>query len=309
MIYTLTPNPALDLELTVAKIQMGQIHRATGERIDFGGKGFNVSRVLNVLGIPNVALGFIAGTAGTHLELGLRAGGITTDLTRIAGETRTNVSIVGSGPENYIKINQPGAAPGTEDIRRLLKKIASMTLPGDLWVLSGSLPPGAPEDFYQLVITRVRNAGGEAILDTSGAALGKACREGVRLLKPNAEEASQLTGQPVGTLQEAWKAAQTIQSWGARVVVLSLGEKGAVAVESDHAWLVKPPRIAMKNPVGAGDALVAGLAAGMSQNRAMVDTLRLGTACGASAAGHPGTGVGSKEEILALMGDVDVKPL
>jgi 1-phosphofructokinase family hexose kinase len=306
MIYTLTANPALDLELTVTQIKLGEIHRALAERVDIGGKGFNVSRVLKALGVENIALGFIAGATGARLEKGLKDCGIMTDLVTVAGETRTNVSIVGSGPGDYLKVNQAGARIGAEDAGCMLKEIGKITQPGDLWVLSGSLPPGAPEDFYLQVIERVRGAGGQVILDTSGPALENACRSGVMLLKPNAEEAAELTREGVESFEDARRAARKINSWGVKAVVISMGGQGAVGVDSSGCWVVTPPRIELKNPVGAGDALVAGLAAGITQGMVLAEALRLGTACGASAASRPGTGVGSREEILALLPQVVV---
>ena len=309
MIYTLTLNPALDLELTVAEIRLGHIHRAKTEKIDFGGKGFNVSRVLNVLGVPNIAFGFIAGFTGMRLELELKSAGITNNLQRINGETRTNISIVGGDAGNYIKINQAGAAISSEDVHVMLEKMGRVTHAGDLWVLSGSLPPGAPVDIYSQVIAVIRLAGGQVILDTSGPALSKACRAGVRLLKPNAEEAEELTHLPVRTVPEAWKAAQWIRDLDVETVVISMGGQGALALDDAGCYVVKPPAIELRNPVGAGDALVAGLAAGLSQGKTLVDALRLGAACGASAVAQPGTGVGTRAEIYELMEGVMAQKL
>ena len=108
MIYTVTLNPALDRELAVAAVAFDEVLRATDSRVDCGGKGFNVSRMLASLGAESVALGFAGGRTGEALRDGLRALGITTDFVEIAGETRTNVSIVTHDHAHYIKVNEPG---------------------------------------------------------------------------------------------------------------------------------------------------------------------------------------------------------
>lgn len=167
-------------------------------------------------------------------------------------------------------------------------------------MISGSLPPGIPVDFYACVITRINMQGGQAILDASGAALVWGLKAGVRLVKPNAEEAAGLIDQPVGSVEEAHEAAERIRALGVEAVVISLGGSGLVATDPTGKWVARPLDIPLCNPVGAGDALVAGLAAAFAHGEDLASALQLGTACGASAASQPGTGIGSKAEIAAL---------
>jgi 1-phosphofructokinase family hexose kinase len=307
MIYTLTLNPALDMELTVDHLEIGQVHRARQERCDVGGKGFNVSRVLNRLGVANIAVGIIAGATGNRLKEGLEDSGIQTDLLMVAGETRTNISIVGSTASEYIKVNQAGAAVSPEDAEKLLNMVSQRTGPTDLWILSGSLPPGMAVDYYAQIIACIREKSGHALLDTSGAALKAAVGAGVRLVKPNAEEAESLTGTKIDSLDDAIETAAKIRALGVDAVVISLGGLGLAAVDAKGAWIAQPPEICLRNPVGAGDALVAGLAAGIHDRWDLPASIRLGTACGASAAAQPGTGVGSLEEITSLQSKVVIK--
>lgn len=312
MIFTLTLNPVLDLEYRVDRIRMGEIHRSAPVRADWGGKGLNVSRVLRVLGVDSTAVGFAGGYTGKRLEEGLRSAGVQTDLIWVRGETRTNVSIVGAAGAadgDYIKVNEPGPAVEAEDVARLLDRIRDLTGPGDSWVMSGSLTRGVPGDFYAAAIRQVKERGGRVLLDTSGDALRAGCGAGPELVKPNAEEAAEMTGLRVGSPGEAIAAARAIAASGPAKVVISLGAQGAVAVDGQKSWFAHPLQVKAANPVGAGDALVAGLAAGWIQDGLMPELLRWGSACGASAAAAAGTGIGPRAEIEALMTAVVVESL
>ena len=308
MIFTLTLNPALDLEYRVDRIEMGEIHRSVPARADWGGKGFNVSRVLRVLGEESTAVGFAGGHTGRRLAEGLEALGIRTELVWTAGETRTNISVVGADG-GYIKVNEPGPEIAAADVERLLERVSELTGAGDLWVMSGSLPRGVAADFYAAAIRRAKARGGRVLLDTSGKALAAAWRAGPDLLKPNAEEAAELTGLAVTNAEEAVRAARAILAGGAARVVLSMGGQGAAALEGEQAWFAPPLEVAAANPVGAGDALVAGLAAGLARGWSLPELLRLGSACGACAAATPGTGIGPRAEIDSLFAAAQVQPL
>jgi 1-phosphofructokinase family hexose kinase len=307
MIYTLTPNPALDLEYRVDDIRLGKIHRAEAVSADWGGKGFNVSRVLQVLGEESTAVGFAAGFTGQRLLKGLSESGIRTELIWLAGETRTNISLVGKTDGAYLKVNEPGPTAKLEDVDRLMHRINELSRPGDLWVLSGSLPRGISVDFFARVIRIVKQKGSRVILDTSGAALVEGCGADPDLVKPNAEEASELTAMDITSVAGAVNALARIARLGPERVVISLGELGAVAGANGIGYYTRPLPVQIANPVGAGDALVAGLAAGWVRGWPMKEMLRLGIACGASAAAQTGTGIGSRAEIEKLASAVTVE--
>lgn len=300
MIYTLTVNPALDLEYRVKTIRMGTIHRSEPARADWGGKGFNVSRVLRVLGEDSIAVGLAAGFTGQRLQAGLQAQGIPCDLVWVQGETRTNVSILGEDPDEYLKVNDPGPQIGAEAVHALIDRIRRLSRPNDLWVMSGSLPPGAPSDFYAQAVETARAGGSEVFLDTSGEPLRLGCAACPAMIKPNLEEAAELTGRPLVTRNEAVGAAEDLRTTGLGVVVISMGGDGVVAADRTGTWFCPPLAVKPLNPVGAGDALVAGLAAAHVRGWDLQRALRLGTACGSSAVSNPGTGIGAREEIEHL---------
>jgi len=309
MIYTLTLNPAVDRELTVPAIEFDTVLRASDWRVDFGGKGFNVSRMLMALGSPSVALGFVGGRSGELLRDGLASLGIQTDFVWVEGETRTNVSIVSEADGRYLKVNEPGPTISADDQTELLTQIRRLAQPDDWWVLAGSLPPGVPPAFYADIIAILQEAGAQAILDTSGAALAHGCAARPFLAKPNDAEAGQLTGLPVQNRAEIAAAAQAVQAAGVSNVVISLGKDGAMLADGRQTMIVASPTIEERNPIGAGDSMVGGLTWGLSQGQDVTEALRWGIACGAATASMSGTAVGTKAVVEALHAQVSLHNL
>jgi 1-phosphofructokinase family hexose kinase len=307
MIYTLTLNPALDRELTVHNLLFDEVLRATATRVDYGGKGFNVSRALAALGMESVALGFVGGKTGEKLETGLSSLGIATDLTWVAEETRINISIVAESRPHYIKVNEAGPSIAPSEQAALVAKVDALARRGDWWVFSGNLPPGVSETIYADLIRKIKSAGAKAILDTSGEPLRRGCEAGPFLAKPNAEEAGELTGVRVETIEQVRAAAQAIHALGADLVLVSLGKDGALLSNGEHTWVATPPEIEERNPIGAGDASVAGLVWGLSQDLFLPDVLRWSVASGAAAASLDGTAVGSYDLVKSLTHAVNIK--
>jgi len=301
MIYTVTLNPAVDRELTVDEITFNTVLRASDLRIDCGGKGFNVARMLKSLKVSSLALGFAAGKNGDFLKTALQSLKINTDFVWVKGETRTNVSIVRAGHDSYIKVNEPGPVISKANTKDLLQKIETLVQHGDWWILAGSLPPGISPDIYTRMTSLLKSAGAKVILDTSGPGLKKNFEAKPFLVKPNDAEASAVTGLEVDTPAQIVKTARKIQKMGPTHVIVSLGKAGAILVDSDETWLASSPEIIEKNPIGAGDSMVAGIVWGLSSGSDMKEALRRGIACGAATASKSGTELGSLEQINQLL--------
>ena len=306
MIYTLTLNPALDREYVVPAIAFGEVLRASAVREDLGGKGFNVSRALLALGTPSVAVGLVGGRAGRRIGEGLAALGLATDLVELAGgETRTNVTIV--APDRHVKVNEPGPALRPDEEARLVERIRSLVRAGDLWVLSGSLPPGARPDLYGELVGILQGAGARALLDTSGPALRAGCAAAPFLAKPNAVEARELTGVDAGDAGARAAAIAALHRLGPAHVLLTLGAEGALLSDGARTWRATPPEVEERNPIGAGDALLGGLVYGLARGLGLPEALRWGVAAGAAAASLPGTAVGDRELVERLAPGVVVR--
>ena len=307
MIYTVTLNPAVDRELTVPELAFDHVLRATAWQVDYGGKGFNVSRLLQSLGQESIAVGFAAGRAGELLRDGLQSLGITTEFVWVSGETRTNVSVVNQDHSHYLKANEPGPTIAAELLQALVDKIQSLAQSGDWWVLAGSLPPGVPETIYADLIAIIQGQGGKVILDTSGKSLALGCQAGPYLVKPNAYEAAMLTGLPVETWEQIVRAGQAVGVAGATNVVISLGKDGAMLLSDTGGWIAAPPKIEERNPIGAGDSMVGGLVWGLHRGLAMEEALRWGIACGAATASLSGTAVGTRPLVEKLVAEVNIE--
>ncbi len=309
MIYTLTLNPAVDRELKVAEVRFDSVLRASDSRLDYGGKGFNVSRLLQQMATASTVLGFVGGNAGHLLEDGLTSLGIQTDFVWIPDETRTNISIVTASHDHYIKVNEPGPAVSAARQQELLEKVETLAQPGDWWVLAGSLPPGIEAGFYARMVRIIKAHSGRALLDCSGEPLRLGCTEGPYLVKPNAGEAHEITGVPVDTPTGVAQAAAQICQLGPQNVAISMGRGGALLRTREGTWLAHAPQIEEKNPIGAGDAMVGGMVWALSRGLPLRESLGWGVASGAATASLSGTAVGSRALIEQLFSQVSYEEL
>lgn len=304
MIFTVTLNPAIDRELIVPTIEYDSVLRATACRVDYGGKGLNVSRMLRSLGTESVAIAFAGGRSGELLRDGMERLGIDTDFVWVAGETRTNVSIFSQAEDHYLKVNEPGPTISATEQEALLQKVCQRAKPGDWWVLAGSLPPGVPSHIYRQLVTLIQGAGACVILDTSEEALRDGCLAHPFLVKPNDAEIHKLTGLPVNSTTEIVAAAKALQQLGVAHVAVSLGKRGALLANETQVWFAASPTIEERNPIGAGDSMVGGLVWGLSQSLPLAEALRWGIACGAATASMSGTAVGPRELVESLVSQV-----
>lgn len=305
MIYTLTLNPALDLELHIEKFEFNAVSRANRSQMDCGGKGFNVSRLLKNLNVESVAMGFVGGKNGERLHDELSALNIETDFTPIEGETRLNVSVVADEDANHIKVNQAGPQISERELACLLQQIDHRLAPNDWWVLGGSLPLGVPTSIYATLIERIKAAGAFVILDTSGEALRLGCVAKPTLIKPNLEEALELAERGAHEPAELDSWLGDVLAKGPEHLVMSLGKDGALYTDGRFSVVIESPEIIERNPIGAGDSLVAGMVAQLSKGQDYATALKFGVACGAATASQPGTTLGSKTDIETLLATMD----
>jgi len=303
VIVTVTPNPVLDRTLTVPRIVFNEVTRTTTVQLDWGGKGFNVSRALQALGVESVAMGFIGGATGQTLERGLDDLGIATDFAHIAGETRTNVVVREADSERYIKVNEAGPTVQAEEVFAFFERVIEKARPGDIWVLAGSLPPGVPAHFYAQLIGLLRLHRVRVFLDSSGEPLRLGCAAAPYLAKPNAIEATQVTKIEIRP-QGALEAAKHFLHQGIELVALSLGADGLLLASEEQAVWARPPAVVARNPTGAGDALLAGIIWASVRGMPLEEMARWGVASGTVSASRKGVAAGTRAEVEALYGQV-----
>ncbi|MFF7229840.1 1-phosphofructokinase [Streptomyces sioyaensis] len=257
MILTVTPNPSLDRTYEIPALDRGAVLRATGDRIDPGGKGVNVSRAVAAAGHRTLAVLPLGGPAGAALAGLLGAEGIEVAGVQVAGQTRSNISVV--EPDGTLtKINAAGPVLTSEESQALLRRVGERSAGVDWIACCGSLPRGLAPEWYAELVARTHRAGARIALDTSGPSLVAALRERPDVVKPNAEELAQAVGRPLATLGDAVKAAEELRAWGARAVLASLGADGQLLVDEGGVHYGSAPVAAVRSNVGAGDASLAG---------------------------------------------------
>ncbi|MEU5541728.1 1-phosphofructokinase [Streptomyces sioyaensis] len=257
MILTVTPNPSLDRTYEIPALDRGAVLRATGDRIDPGGKGVNVSRAVAAAGHRTLAVLPLGGPAGAALAGLLGAEGIEVAGVQVAGQTRSNISVV--EPDGTLtKINATGPELTAEESQALLRRVGERSAGVDWIACCGSLPRGLSPEWYAELVARTHRAGARIALDTSGPSLVAALRARPDVVKPNAEELAQAVGRPLETLGDAVKAAEELRAWGARAVLASLGADGQLLVDEGGVHYGSAPVAAVRSNVGAGDASLAG---------------------------------------------------
>ncbi|RSD16407.1 1-phosphofructokinase family hexose kinase [Amycolatopsis eburnea] len=282
MIVTVTPNAALDVTYTVDGLVPDAVHRARDVRHRAGGKGVNVARVLHALGADVHAIATAGGPTGSALAAELGAAGLAAELVPIGGETRRTTTVLSAVDGSVTLFNEPGPAVTAMEWALLTERVRRRD--PEVLVCAGSLPPGAPADGYARLIE-----GRKSVLDTSGPALlaGLAGRPAV--VKPNAAELREVTG-----LDDPARAARELMRAGAGAVVVSLGADGLLAVTPAGTWRATPSGPLSGNATGAGDAVVAALALGLSRLEPWPEILRRAVALSGAAVLGP------------LAGDVDL---
>ncbi|WP_406508202.1 1-phosphofructokinase [Streptomyces sp. NBC_00212] len=293
-ILTVTPNPSLDRTYEVPGLTRGDVLRATGERVDPGGKGVNVSRAVAAAGHRTVAVVPLGGAPGALVAELLGAEGIEVAPVPVAGHTRSNISV--AEPDGTLtKINAPGPQLTAAESELLLDTVRKHSGRADWIACCGSLPPGLAPQWYADLVARAHAAGAKVALDTSGPSLIAALRERPDVVKPNAEELAQAVGRPLATIGDAVKAAEEVRQLGAGAVLASLGADGQLLVTASGTYFASAPVATVRSNVGAGDASLAGfLAAGGEGPRALAAAV----AHGAAAVQLPGS-------VMPTPGDLD----
>lgn len=278
MIITLTLNPSLDRTIEVDGLTRGEMIRARSARLDPGGKGVNVSRALLANGVASRAVLPVGGPDGDQLIHLLELDNIAVRAVRVAGYTRSNVTI--AEPDGVTtKLNEPGASLSARELDLVAEAVFAEAGAARWLVACGSLPPGVPAEFYAELCRSAVAAGIKVAIDTSGPPLVAAVSAHPDLIKPNREELAQATGCPVATIADVVAAAQRLRERGARTVLVSLGADGAVLVDDSGVVTGDAPVSAPRSTVGAGDALLAGfLAAGAGGAEALAAGLAWGAA-------------------------------
>ncbi len=310
MIYTVTLNPALDKTVEIPSLTVDSVNRITSMRTDPGGKGINVSKVIKKLGSESVATGILGGDTGRAISGALEVMGIGTGFWFVEGETRTNLKVVDPVNHTNTDLNEPGLTVSKEILEGLLQELILRINGGDIVVLSGSLPKGAPKDTYGAWVGACKKAGAKVILDVDGELLKAGIEAAPYLIKPNNHELCALLGKELETVEELEEAARSLmERYGIEKIVVSMGGEGALYVTGEGSVYAKGLKVPVGSTVGAGDSVVAALAVAEEAGKGLEDTVRLSMASGAANVMCSGTQAAEYETIAGLIPKVEFRNL
>lgn len=280
MIYTVTVNPALDYVMQLPEVKDGETNRSSDTQFLAGGKGINVSQILNQLGVDNTAWGFVGGFTGEELIRQLNVKKISSDFVRISDDTRVNVKI---HAQEETEINAAGPDITDQEVAAFKSRLDDLKA-GDVVVLSGSLPPSLPTDFYESLLPLIREKGAEFVVDTTGEALLRTLKFNPLVIKPNHHELADLFDTSFSSTADMLEAAKKLQKLGAQNVMISMAGEGAYLVTADHVYHANAATGTAVNSVGAGDSMIAGFVGTWFEKHDAAEGLRVGSACGGATA-------------------------
>ena len=309
MILTVTLNAAIDKRYVVEGFRTGEVNRVKECTYVPGGKGLNVSKPASIYGAEVVATGFAGGHAGAYIEDALKPFGIRTAFYHVDAESRSCINIWDEVNQVQTEFLEPGFTLTEEDFAGFEAKFRQLVQEAKVVAMSGSVPKGLDGTAYQRLVKIVKDAGIPVILDTSGKLLEMGIEAIPTMIKPNIDEIRMLTGKRCDDISEIIEAARAIHERGVKIVAVSLGADGSLAVGDDGIFRARVPKIDAVNTVGCGDSMIAGFALGLSKGLPLEETLRLASAISAAAAMREETGFFVMEDMEKLLPQIEITRL
>jgi 1-phosphofructokinase len=286
MITTVCLNPAFDKTVTVDELRHGEVNRILDSREDMGGKGINVAAVAHRLGLEVQCIGLMGEKGAEALREKMAAEGFTFDFMTVPGSIRTNLKVVSRSGQAVTELNEPGTPIGPEVLEAFLRKLRGNEA-GSFAVVTGSLPPGCPEEAYREMIFAMGPV--PCILDAEGRKLLLGLAAKPLLVKPNVQELETALSATLRTALQIRDAALELVKKGARSVIVSMGKMGAMFVDGKRALYAPALDVPVHSTVGAGDAMVGGVLLGLTRDGSLEEAFRYGMATGAASVMTEGT--------------------
>ncbi len=280
MIYTVTLNPALDYNLSIENLKLGTLNLSNNGYFLGGGKGINVSKVLKNFGIDSIVLGFIGGFTGEFIKNELNHKNIQNKFIEIDGNTRLNIKMKNIEEETEIA----GISPiiSKENFEKFIDRFKNIQ-EKDILVLSGSIPESLSSTIYKDII-QILPKSVKIILDTRGEGLIETLKEKVFLVKPNIHELEEYSNKKLTNISEVIQVAKDIQNKSANYVIVSMGKEGSILIGKEGSYRGNVPVGTLKNSVGSGDSMVAGLVAKIAQGKDIFTAYKYGIGSGSATA-------------------------
>ncbi|MFN8380066.1 MAG: 1-phosphofructokinase family hexose kinase [Anaerolineae bacterium] len=307
-IVTVTPNSTIDLTVFVPAWKPDTTIRATRTVTSMGGKPADASFILGELGITSHATGFTAGATGQKVVSLLEGRGAMCDFVWVDGDTRINVVVIDEAAGTHTTVTTTTMDVTPEHRVALLDRVRGLMDGASVLVTGGTLPRGVPPSFYAELIQIARAANVPVIFDAAEPNLSAGLAASPTIIKPNRDELSALLGRPVHTVDEAYQAGRDLHAKYGVIPVITLGGEGGLAVLPDRAWRVPPIPVDVVSPAGAGDAVLAGMAASFEQRLPLEEGLRLGFASATAVLLQPGTADCRRSDVEAFLPQVQLLP-
>lgn len=280
MIYTVTFNPSIDYIMFSNNFELNELNRANETSKFAGGKGINVSRVLQTIGVQSTALGFTGGFPGQFIEETLRSANIKTDFVHVDEDTRINVKLKTG---NETEINAPGPDITKSQFERLLSQI-DKTSADDIIIVAGSIPKSVPANAYEQIAEITKKTGAKLVVDAEKNLVEPVLKYNPLFIKPNKDELEDMFDTKITSDKEVIYCAREILNMGATSVIISLGGDGAVYVDEYSSYKAIVPNGQVVNTVGSGDSTVAGMIAGISSGLSVKDAFKQAVSAGTATA-------------------------
>jgi 6-phosphofructokinase 2 len=301
MVLTITLNPSIDISVMVPQLVPNDKLRCESYEKEVGGGGINVAKGLHRLGISTEALFFSGGHNGQFIESRLHAEHLIIHPLRVDPETRENITVVDQAKQLEYRLVNKGNEINAADEKMVLDKMDDLKISPEFLVLSGSPPPGLSKDFVQKIAEWCMTRESKLVLDLPGDSLGEALKYRPYLIKPNLKEISFIAGRKKLNHAEALATARTwIEKGYAEIIVISMGNQGAIICNKDESYIQAPPKVKSLSTVGAGDSMVAGLLYKLHHRSDLRDVLLMGIACGTAATLSRGTKLFEHDQAFKL---------
>lgn len=309
MITTVTLNASVDKRYEIDHLQAGTVMRVHQVSNTAGGKGMNVARVAALISEDVTVMGFVGGHNGELFRSLIHEDRIHCRFTTIKGETRCCINVHDTEHNMNTEFLEPGAEVDEAALQRFFKEFEEQLDKTDVVTLSGSLPYGVPKDVYAQLVTLAQKKGKKTVVDSSGEALRLSIAAHPTMIKPNADELSQLFGVSDTSEKKCIELGKKLNNEGVAIVAISRGKDGVLVVCDEGVYRGIPPALHTVNTVGCGDSMVAGFAAAMTKGLSMEEAIRLAVSVSAANALNCDTGCFAQEELEAIRPKVIVEKL
>lgn len=310
MIFTVTLNPSLDKYFVVDHVRADAVNRGTIKEVNAGGKGINVSRFLKALGVDSVILTFVGGDVGQTIIKALVASGFSVKDFGSEGNTRENITLFSEENGEIYKLNEFGPTISADELEKFLSTVAELADAGDIWVLSGSLPPGVNDDVYVRMIEILHEKKAQVLIDTSRSALRSAVNVQPDYVHMNADEVTEFCGKEIADRDSLVQAVEDLmEQYSFEGLLCSLGEDGALLAFGQEIYHIAAPNVRVVSTTGAGDAMVSAFLFALEKGCSVEEMGRWAVTAGTTKVTIPGTDVFKMEDVQANLSKTKVNKI